>query len=281
MLGNLDNEVIFKKAFTDKLVLTTFVHDVLGIDVEFDKIETEKQFGPKIGDIDIKLDIFAESKDKRVVVELQRIQYDYNFDRFLHYFMAAIIEIQKSAKKYQIDQTVYLIVVMTEPYSYLDKRGYPVRDEVLLMNLNPRTLMGEERAIYGHQLMLLNPNHPEESTPQATRDWLDLVYQSIHTPTRSTLNKGNKGIERAIELITLEHLSSAELTALKDEESMQAKAFRREHTAIQKAKTATVLRMNEDNLPIALIAKYVELSEKEVEDIIAWSKLSKEERRER
>ena len=73
MLGNLDNEVIFKKAFTDKLVLTTFVHDVLGIDVEFDKIETEKQFSPKIGDIDIKLDIFAESKDKRVV-ELQRIQ---------------------------------------------------------------------------------------------------------------------------------------------------------------------------------------------------------------
>ena len=281
MLGNLDNEVIFKKAFTDKLVLTTFVHDVLGIDVEFDKIETEKQFSPKIGDIDIKLDIFAESKDKRVVVELQRIQYDYNFDRFLHYFMAAIIEIQKIAKKYHIDQTVYLIVVMTEPYSYLDKQGYPVRDEVLLLNLNPRTLTGEERAIYGHQFMLLNPNHPEESTPQATRDWLDLVYQSIHTPTRSTLNRQNKGIERAIELITLEHLSSAELTALKDEESMQAKTFRREHTAILKEKTATVLRLHAMGMANDLIGQGVGLTEKEVEEIISWSKLSKKERKER
>ena len=32
MLGNLDNEVIFKKAFTDKTVFTAFVRDVLGIE---------------------------------------------------------------------------------------------------------------------------------------------------------------------------------------------------------------------------------------------------------
>ena len=42
MLGNLDNEVIFKKAFTDKIVFKAFVHDILGIDIEVDVIETEK-----------------------------------------------------------------------------------------------------------------------------------------------------------------------------------------------------------------------------------------------
>ena len=33
MLGNLDNEVIFKKAFTDKIVFKAFVRDILGIDI--------------------------------------------------------------------------------------------------------------------------------------------------------------------------------------------------------------------------------------------------------
>jgi hypothetical protein len=43
-LGRLDNEVIFKKAFTNKVVFTAFVKDVLNIDIEVDKIETEKKF---------------------------------------------------------------------------------------------------------------------------------------------------------------------------------------------------------------------------------------------
>ena len=32
MLGSLDNEVIFKKAFTDKIVFEAFVKDILGLD---------------------------------------------------------------------------------------------------------------------------------------------------------------------------------------------------------------------------------------------------------
>ncbi len=75
MLGNLDNDVIFKKAFTDKTVFKAFVRDILGIDFEVGVIETEKKFEPKIGSIDFKLDIFAESVDKRIVVEIQRIEY--------------------------------------------------------------------------------------------------------------------------------------------------------------------------------------------------------------
>jgi hypothetical protein len=42
MLGNLDNEVIFKKAFTNKIVFTAFVRDILGIDVVVDKIEPKR-----------------------------------------------------------------------------------------------------------------------------------------------------------------------------------------------------------------------------------------------
>ncbi len=138
-LGNLDNEIIFKKAFTDKMVFTSFVKAVLGLDVDIDRIETEKKFEPRIGYVDFELDIFAESVDKRIVIEIQRVEYDHNFDRFLHYFMMVIAEQQKRAKEYGLSQTIYVIVVLITPYQINDKSGQPVKDEVLLVKLNPQT----------------------------------------------------------------------------------------------------------------------------------------------
>jgi small nuclear ribonucleoprotein (snRNP)-like protein len=145
VLSNLDNEVIFKKAFTDKVVFTQFVKDIVGIDIEVSEIETEKKFDEKLGYIDIKFDIFAESKDHRVIVEIQKVEYDYNFDRFMNYFLSAIIEQQKSSKKYKIDQTVYTIVVLTAPYKVKTKDGDYIQDEVLLSKLNPQNLYGQEK----------------------------------------------------------------------------------------------------------------------------------------
>jgi hypothetical protein len=170
MLANLDNEVIFKKAFTNKIVFKAFVRDILGIDIEVEKIETEKQFEPKVGYVDFKLDIFAESIDKRIVIEIQRIDYDHNFDRFLHYFLMVIAKQQKRSKDYGISQTVYLIVVLTAPYTINEKNGQPILDEVLLLRLNPKTIRGEERDLYGHQLVCLNPNYSDNDTPQEIRD---------------------------------------------------------------------------------------------------------------
>jgi hypothetical protein len=219
MLGNLDNEVIFKKAFTDKLVFKTFVKDVLGIDFEVGIIETEKKFTPKIGHIDIELDIYAESVDKRICVEIQRVEYDHHFDRFLHYFLMLIAEQQRSAKEYNIEQTVYMIVVLTAPYTINEKNGKPVLDEVLLLNLNPQNLKGEVRDLYGHQLVCLNPNYPDDSTPKQIRDWLDLVYQSIHSPERPVLNTTHAGIMKAVELISFDNLTPEERSNAKKKEA--------------------------------------------------------------
>lgn len=219
MLGNLDNEVIFKKAFTNKIVFKAFVRDILGIEVEIDKIETEKKFEPKIGYIDFELDIFAETIDRRIVIEIQRVEYDSHFDKFLHYFLMLIAEQQKNAKEYNIDQTVYVIVVLTAPYTISEKNGKPVLDEVLLIQLNPQTLKGEIRDLYGHQFVCLNPNHPEKDTPKQIRDWLDLIYQSIYNPQRPSLNTDNEGIRKAIELISFENLSPQERAEAKKKEA--------------------------------------------------------------
>jgi PD-(D/E)XK nuclease family transposase len=215
MLGNLDNEVIFKKAFTDKIVFTQFVKDILDLDVEIGTIETEKKFLPKIGYIDFELDIFAETVDKRIVIEIQKVEYDHNFDRFLHYFLMVIAEQQKRSKEYGIEQTVYMIVVLTAPYSINQKNGKPIKDEVLTINLNPRNLKGEEIDIYGHQFVCLNPNHPDKDTPARMRDWLDLIYQSIHSPERPIVNENNQGIKRVVDLISFENLTPEERTNLK------------------------------------------------------------------
>lgn len=252
MLGNLDNEIIFKKAFTNKIVFTSFVKDILGIDIEVGKIETEKKFAPKIGYIDFELDIFAESVDKRVAIEIQRVEYDHHFDRFLHYFLMLIAEQQKNAKVYSIEQTVYVIVILTSPYTISEKNGKAIKDEVLLLTINPQTLQGQTRDMYGHQFICLNPNHPSEDTPQRIRDWLDLIYQSIHNPKRPVLNTENEGIRKAIELISTDNLTPAERTKAKNKE--EAKITIAKLSQLEKHKTAQrcIEKGMEDDLIVAI-----------------------------
>ncbi len=218
MLANLDNEVIFKKVFTDRDIFKGFVKDVLNIDMKIGKIETEKRFDPKIGHIDFQLDIFAESEDNRVVIEIQRIEYDYNFDRFLHYFLMTIAELQRSYQTYGINKEVYGIVVMTAPYTISDKNQYPVRNEVMISALNPRNLQGKEVKLFNHQLVFLNAYHKDKETPAAIRDWLNLIYQSIHQPNNPQLNENNPLIKKAIELIHVDNLTPKERAARKKAE---------------------------------------------------------------
>ncbi|MCU0338527.1 MAG: Rpn family recombination-promoting nuclease/putative transposase [Spirosomaceae bacterium] len=263
MLGNLDNEVIFKKAFTDKLVFKTFVKDILGVEFEVGKIETEKKFTPKIGLIDFELDIYAESVDKRVCIEIQRVEYDHHFSRFLHYFLMLIAEQQKTAKEYNIDQTVYMIVVLTAPYTISQKNGKPILDEVLLLNLNPQTLKGEIRDLFGHQFVCLNPNHPDQDTPKQIRDWLDLIYQSIHNPQRPVLNTQNEGIKKAIELISIDNLTPEERTLAKNKEATRVTIAKIENRRnIEIARNLILLGLENDT-----IAKGTDLTVEQIEQL--------------
>jgi len=214
-LSRLDNEVIFKKAFTDKLVFTQFVKDVIGIDIKVGKIETEKRFKPKIAYIDFAYDIFAESTDERVIVEIQRVNYDYNFDRFLHYHTMAIAELQRSASDYKIKPTVYTIVVLTAPGTIEDKDGEEVSDDVLISDVNPRNRKGKVINLYGHQLIFLNPNFKNDDTPPSLKDWFDLIKESIDNPEHPKINLKNKAIKKVVKLIEDDNLTPEERRAAK------------------------------------------------------------------
>jgi hypothetical protein len=219
-LARLDNEVFFKKAFTDRIVFKAFVKDIVGIDVEPEIIETEKAFQPKLGNINFnssgcRYDIFAEDVKKRVIIEIQKVEYDrtadrHNFDRFLHYHLQAITEQQRTSDDYSVDKTVYTIVVMTAPYKINTKTREFYKDEVLISNLNPRNLKGIKCKIFNHELIYLNPNYKGEETPQNYRDWLDLIYESIHHPENPDVNFKNEGVKRATELMSFENISPDE-----------------------------------------------------------------------
>ena len=218
-LSRLDNEVYFKKAFTDKIVFKAFVKDILGIDIEPDAIETEKSFEPKLGNINFRYDIFAEDSKKRIVVEIQKVEYDHNFDRFLHYHLQAITEQQRSSEDYSVQKTVYTIVVMTAPYKIHAKTKEIYRDEVLISNLNPKNLRGLERKFFNHELIYLNPNYKSDQTPQNYRDWLDLIYESIHNSENPNINLHNAGVKRATEIVSYENISPDEWEQAKIEAS--------------------------------------------------------------
>ncbi len=271
-LARLDNEVFFKKAFTDKIVFKAFVKDIVGIDIEPDKIETEKAFQPKLGNINFKYDIFAEDTKKRIVIEIQKVEYDrqaalHNFDRFLHYHLQAITEQQRSSEDYSVEKTVYTIVVMTAPYKINEKTREIYKDEVLISNLNPKNLKGAERKLFNHELIYLNPNYKDEDTPQNYRDWLDLIYESIHNPQNPQVNIQNAGVKRAVEIVSYENINPYEWEESKKEAGRRKvitleRAEEREEVQTEFAKNAILEGF--DNI---VISKLTGLTIEQIEEL--------------
>lgn len=263
MLARLDNEVFFKKAFTDKIVFKAFVKDIVGIEVEPVKIETEKSFQPKVGSVNFRYDIFAEDTKKRIVIEIQKVEYAHNFDRFLHYHLQAITEQQRTSEDYSVEKTVYTIVVMTAPYKINKSTHEIYKDEVLISNLNPKNLKGIERKLFNHELIFLNPNYKDDTTPQNYRDWLDLIYESIHNPKQPNINLANEGVKRAAEVISIENMSPEEMELAKIEVS------KRKVIVLEREdeKMNIALKMLRANFEIATICEMTDLDASYIEKL--------------
>jgi predicted transposase/invertase (TIGR01784 family) len=275
MLAPLDNGTIFKTAFTDKVVFTQFVKDILGIDIEVDKIETEKKFEPKVGNIDISLDIFAESIDHRVIIGIQRVDYDDHIDWFLHNFFMATAQLQQNAQEYKLDKTVYIIVVLTAPYKIDKKDDRAIRDKVLIISFDLGNLADKNVPDYDHKITFQNHRYRDEDTPTNYRDWLDLFYESIHNPENYNVNLDNEGIKKAVELIDFDRLDPSTVHLIKidaqrkvvrkmvEEEGIER--GRKEGAEEEKVKIAKQLKAN--GVSIELISKSTGLSKEEIEKL--------------
>ncbi len=274
MLAPLDNETIFKKAFTDKEVFQQFVKDIFGLEITVDKIETEKKFEPQIGHIDFKIDVYAETTDRRFIIEIQRIDYDYNFSRFLHYFLMVLADQQKNAEQYEPEQQVLGVVILTSPYKIDQRTGKPIKDNVLLIDFNPKNLKGEKIEIWEHNLVFLNPHqkYRNSETPKNYQDWLDLFAVSIDKKQVSLqINLNNKGIAKAAELIEFEKLDAVTLDQMKIDNSRKVmikiveKESKNEGKLEEKIEIA--LEMIKEEESDLKIIKYTKLSKQEIDNL--------------
>lgn len=267
MLGNLDNEVIFKKAFTDKFVLKCLVKDLFGVDFEAETVETEKRFEPKISHIDFKYDIFAESKDKRIIVEIQKVDYDYNFDRFLLYHNMAIAEMQRTSKEYKTDRVVFTNAVFTSKYVAKDKKGTLVESDILFHYSNLFDLEGKEYDVFGHKLIYLNHNHIKDSTPDGYKDWLNLVKESIKHPDNPTLNLDNEGIKKVSEIIDFKQLSPEEMRETKNSNAAESAKEIYQQEAKMKAQIEIAKNAITAGLTDEIIIQITGLTNKQMQDL--------------
>jgi len=145
---------------------------------------------------------------------------------------------------------------MTAPYKINEKTREIYKDEVLISSLNPKNLKGNERKIFNHELIFLNPNYKGEDTPQNYRDWLDLVYESIHNPENPQINTANEGIKRATQLIQQENISPEEWEEAKIEASKRKVIT----LSIEEEKMNIARNMLSDDEPNEKISKYTGLS---------------------
>ena len=272
MLGNLANEVIFKKAFTDKFVLQCLVRDLFNVDFVPETVETEKRFEPKIAHIDFKYDIFAQSHDQRVIVEIQRVDYDYNFDRFLLYHNMAIAEMQRSSEEYKTDKVVYTIAVFTGKYVGTERNGKVVERDILFHHSNLFDLDGKEFDVFGHKLIFLNHHYIKDTTPQGYKDWLSLVKESIKNPKNPIINLGNQGVKKVAELIDYEQLSPEELRESKNRNAAES-AKEAYKLAAELGKQIEIAKnMLVEKEPNEKIAKYTGLTLEQVHELRAETK---------
>ena len=245
-IASLNNQVVFKKLLSDEEILKAFIKDFLEIEITPQSIEVEKKFVPAIGGVDFEIDIFVDDPIHRVVIEIQRERYDYDFDRFWHYHIASQLELVKSHKEYKLERTVYTIVWFTRKI-----REKQYQRSLITTNQVSTTEQGESMTLYPHQLFFLNPFYLNDKTPQGLKDWMDLVVESVNNPLHPKINLNRPIIQKAVKLIDDDGLTSQERMAIIDE---------RDYNNMRRKEWEEGLKTGQIKIARNLLAKGLELT---------------------
>ncbi len=170
-VASLQYGVIFKKAFSQVEVFKAFVKDIIGIELDIDKVETEKSFSQTIGNIKVEFDLYAEDVKNRVIVEIQHQNGSDYYDRFLHYHCVALLEQASNYKNYSPNLTVYTIVVLTSA----DKH----KTDVAVIDFDPKDRAGNPLNEIKHKVIYLAVKYVDENTPEIYREWLSAIKESL------------------------------------------------------------------------------------------------------
>ncbi|HAI69354.1 MAG TPA: hypothetical protein DCM38_07960 [Gammaproteobacteria bacterium] len=261
-IAPLNNQVVFKKLLSDEEILKAFIKDFLDIDITPQSIEVEKKFIPPIGGVDIEIDIFVDDPTHRLVIEIQRERYDYDFDRFWHYHIASQLELVKSHKDYKLERTVYSIVWFTRKV-----REKQYQQSLMTTNQVTTTEHGQSMILYPHQLFFLNPFYLNDKTPQGLKDWMTLVVESVNNPRTPNINLHRPIIQKAAKLIDDDGLTPQERMDIIDERDYN-NMRRNEFQQGKQARNIEIAQnLLAEGVELTLIAKTTGLSIDELESL--------------
>ena len=202
--------VIFKKVFSKPHIFTAFVKDILGIEIEIDKVETEKSFSPVIGKVDSRFDLFAQDKKNRLIVDIQHKRYQDHYDRFLHYHCAALLEQITSSANYKPAMQVYTIVVLTS--------GDKHKTDISIIDFRPKRLDGTYISETQHKIIYICPKYVNSKTPESCREWLQAIDDSLAEQVEEQ-DYHNEILQEVFSLIKKDKITPGEYARMKNEYS--------------------------------------------------------------
>jgi len=254
-VASLRYGVIFKKAFSQPDIFTAFVHDILGITIEIDHVETEKSFPEPVGKVDSRFDLFAEDKKNRTIVDIQHKRFPDHYTRFFHYHCAALLEQVSNSDDYRPALKVYTVVVLT--------LGDKHQKDVAVIDCDPKDLQGQPMLEIPHKVIYICPKYVNEHTPPLYREWLAAIEDTLDGEVDESQYQ-HPQIQRVFDLIEQDHISPSERARMFDEhgdEELRQEEFQKGKQArnIEIAKV-----MIAEGLDITLIVKLTGLSEAEI-----------------
>ena len=155
-------DVIFKKAFSHPEVFAAFARDFLGIDLQIERVETEKTFSIPIGPVEPRFDLYAEDTANRVIVDIQHQRLGDHYDRFLYYHCVALLEQAARSKTYRPDLRVFTLVVLTS--------GDRHKKDIAVIDFDPKDRAGNGLNEISHKVIYICPKYADEKTPPQLRE---------------------------------------------------------------------------------------------------------------
>lgn len=170
-VASLQYGVVFKKAFCDPEIFVAFIQDLLGMHLDIDHVETEKEFDPPIGYVKPRFDLFVQDSTHRVIVDIQHARLTDHYDRFLYYHCAALLEQVAHSKDYHPPLKVFTVVVLTSGDRY--------KRDVAITDFDPRDLSGAPLHEIPHKILYVCPKYATDKTPEPYREWLQAINDTL------------------------------------------------------------------------------------------------------
>ena len=207
-VASLHYDVIFKKAFSKPKIFAAFVKDFTGIELEIDKVETEKSFSPAVGKVNSHFDLFVEDKKNRVIVDIQHKRLPDHYDRFLHYHCTALLEQIDSALDYRTKMNVFTLVVLTS--------GDKHKTDLAITDFEPKNLQGEGIGETQHKIIYICPKYMNENTPKIYQKWMKAIEDSLDGEVEEN-QYDDDVIQEIFKTIEIDRTTPDEYARMKDE----------------------------------------------------------------